>query len=96
MRIKALRNLGSGFPSIREGEEAEVDDAIGKAIVRANLGVEVEALEKPPDVRTDAPSVTLTTSVVPKEPRILSETKPAPSQASVATELLQRRRRQQS
>lgn len=41
MRVNVLRNLGTGWPSLKEGEEADVDDVTGLKLVTAGLAVAV-------------------------------------------------------
>ena len=47
MQIEAFRNLGTGWPPLKEGEISEVDDRIGSQIVAAGLGREIVSSTTP-------------------------------------------------
>lgn len=41
MKVKVLRNLGLGMPSLKEGQEADVDEALGEQLIKRSLAVAV-------------------------------------------------------
>lgn len=54
MKIKAIRSLGKGLPDLLENEVAEVDDAIGKQLVKSGLAEVIEE-KKPVEKKPEKP-----------------------------------------
>lgn len=48
MRIRVLRNLGRGLPPLKEGQVADVDDAMGEKLVRQRLAEQIHSVVQKP------------------------------------------------
>ena len=86
MKIRALRNLGSHFPPLKEGEEADVDDPVARAIIKDGCGVEVIS-DAPKSIKA-VPAVAEfnTAPAVEVAPIIAAETEPTEENTAPAVE----------
>lgn len=72
MKIKVLRNLGAGLPSLKEGQTADVDAAVGGELCKRGLAIDIT----PPTAKAVATEPPKEIHAVPEPPADLS---PAPS-----------------
>jgi len=70
MKVRVLRNLGEGWPALKEGETADVADKIGEALVSQCLAevVPIEAVPPPPIVAIPTPKPEPEPAQQPKAP----------------------------
>lgn len=88
MKIKVLRNLGAGLPSLKEGQTADVDDQTGKTLCKRGLALDLSPPQaKAAKAREPEPEAVSTVSeihAVPEPPADLSAVLPQIGKSSVS------------
>jgi len=85
MKLQILRNLGDGYPPLKEGDVAEVEDSVGERILAAKrpLAIRVDEPQPQPVVEAVAPEPEL--KAIPPEAAVKAEPeKPATFAAPLA------------
>lgn len=57
MKLQILRNLGDGYPPLKEGEVAEVEDNIGEQILAAKRPLAIRLDEPAPEIKAVEPPI---------------------------------------
>ena len=86
MKLQILRNLGDGYPPLKEGEVAEVEDSVGEKIMAAKRPLAIR-LDEPQPLPVKAVEPEPELKAIPPEASVKAETieKPATFAAPLAT-----------
>ena len=82
MRITATRSLGPGWPALKEGQTADVEQSVGERLVKLGLGVDVSA-PTPAVLQAVPPAVEFNTAPATEVAPIVAAIPTAPEPAAV-------------
>ena len=94
MKIKTLRGLGIGWPRLSEGQEADVANDVGRALIERGLAIQL-ADDLPAAIHAVPPPATLTTDPPPATIVSEQEQDSEDNDAGTPAERLTRKQRRQ-